>query len=358
MTKRVNSFKLGPSANAALKKFAISQKVVLPSSVGTNKHSKPREPYDPLKHGVSQTALSIWLTCVEKARLRYWEGLTPEKSKTAFFEGSVYAKLMEKIYQGIKDGKIGNPAEAFTAVQAEIKRIEKEAVTQGKHAQLDLLQETLDIASVLLPSYFIHYHKDFDLEWVYVEGEFSFPVTVDPKTIVQVKGKYDGGYNTKKGFWVFESKFYSRWSDSIADYLPLDLQTCAYTGAASYTGHRLLGCRYNIVRKPQLKRGKKEGRKEFIDRIRSDILDRPAFYFERHDVEFSKAECDANIRRVTYLVKSFINWWRSTDHKSRDLGFNSGACENKYGTCEFLPICSQNDHSKFIRTSGLRHDAV
>lgn len=348
MKTKSSKFVLGKSAGDALKIHAKN------SLVGTDKHSRPREPYDPLKHGVSQTALGIYQTCLEKARLRYWEGLQPEQTKTAFFEGSVYAKLMEFVYKGIKDGQILNPADAFTAVQGEIRRIEKEAVSTGRHTQLDLLQETLDIASVLLPAYFVNYDKDFKLEWVYVEGEFSFPVTVDSKTIVQVKGKYDGGYNTKKGFWVFESKFYSRWNENIADYLPLDLQTCTYTGAAHYAKHPLLGCRYNIVRKPQLRRKKEESRKEFIDRIRADILDRPTFYFERHDVEFSKAECEANIRRITHLVKGFVEWWK-TDHTSRDLGFNSGACENKYGTCEFLPVCSSQDYSKFRRSGGLRH---
>lgn len=341
------------SVNSALKKFN-GRGTPTQTNKATDKHSRPREPYDPLKHGVSQTALSIWQTCVEKARLRYWDGITPEKPKTAFFEGSVYAKLMEHIYGKIKDGSVTDPTGAFTAVRAEIERIEKEAISQGKLVQLDLLQETLDIASVLLPAYFIRYDKDFDLEWVYVEGEFSFPVEIDPKTIVQVKGKYDGGFNSKKGFWVFESKFYSRWNENIADYLPLDLQTCTYTGAAYYAKHKLLGCRYNIVRKPGLRRKQNEGRKDFINRIREDITERPKFYFERHDVEFSKAECEANIRRLTHLVRNFVSWWK-TDHSSRDLGFNSGACENKYGTCEYLPICSSNDHSKFVRLGGLRH---
>ncbi len=321
----------------------------------TDKHSKPREPYDPFKHGVSQTLLGTYLTCVEKARLRYWEGLQLENQKTAFYEGSVYHNLLEKIYVKIKSGEVSNPAEAFTAVQAEIKAVEKAAVAAGRHAQLDLLQETLDMASVLIPAYFINYHKDFGLEWVYVESDFSFPVEVDSKTIIQVKGKYDGGYNTKKGFWVFESKFLSRWNQDIADFLPLDLQTCTYTGAAHYAKHPLLGCRYNIVRKPQLKRKQSEGRKDFITRIREDITSRPEFYFERHDVEFSKAECEANIRRITHLVRGFVKWWKDGDHKTRDLGFNSGACENKYGSCEFLPICASQDFSKFKRSGGLRH---
>ena len=337
-------------------KDALKNATIDPYKVkATDKHSKPREPYDPLKHGISQTFLGTLLTCKEKARIRYWDGEVLASTKTSFFEGSVYHNLLEKVYRAIKAGEVTNPAEAFTFVDQEIKNVEKLAVSSGRHTQLDLLQETLDMASVLIPAYFVNYHKDFGLEWVYVEDEFSFPVTIDSKTVVQIKGKYDGGFNTKQGFWVFESKFLSRWNPDIANYLPLDLQTCTYTGAAHFAKHNLLGCRYNIIRKPQLKRKQTEGRKDFIQRVREDILERPGFYFERHDVQFSKAECDANIRRITHLAKEAVNWWRTADHKTRDLGFNSGACENKYGTCEYLPICSQNDHSKFVRSGGLRH---
>jgi len=48
--------------------------------------------------------------------------------------------------------------------------------------------------------------------------------------------------------------------------------------------------------------------------------------------------------RIEFLMQSFYNWWKES-HEERDLLFNSGHCENKYGLCTYNPICGYGDYS-------------
>ena len=43
------------------------------------------------------------------------------------------------------------------------------------------------------------------------------------------------------------------------------------------------------------------------------------------------------------MVSDFYGWWKD-DLKTYK---NTGNCENKYGTCECIPICTNEDYSNF-----------
>lgn len=311
--------------------------------------AKKREPYDPCKHGVSQTLLSTWMECREKVRLRYVKSLKPE-SKKAFVEGSSYHDMLEFVYKKIMDGSVKGPKAAERVVVQHIEEMEAKASSFG--SMDENLQQSYDFGSILIPAYFRFYKKDFDVQWMDVEKEFSIPIEMFDKEIVCLKGKTDGGFMmTKDSYYVLESKFKAFWGKDYADLVTLDLQVATYTAAKKHEGLPVKGCRYNLVKKPALRRGKKETKKEFLDRIRADIEKRPETYFERHDVPFDKTELEANWRRVNHMVKSFYRWWKNGDHTDRDPLFNSGSCENKYGRCEYLDYCSRGDVGKYT----LRH---
>lgn len=315
--------------------------------------AKPREPYDPRKHGISQTNLATWLECREKARLRYVEGLTPEFTKTAFMQGNHYHDLLEVSYKRMRDGSQLKPV--LAGVKLSLGEKEKALTKLGAQTRLDEQMQTLDFASVLIPAYFEHWKVDFSRKWTHVEEKFSIPIYLGNETGVTInfQGKYDQGFMKPNAFWLMETKFKSKWNDTISDFLQLDLQTCSYAAAAKAQGLPLKGCVYNIIRKPQLKRKQTESRKEFLDRVKSDIADRPKFYFERHAIEFGKAELEAGMRRLTALITSYYEWWKGP-HKGMDLLFNSGACENKYGSCEYLPLCARGDRASFKKYGDLR----
>lgn len=296
---------------------------------------KPREAYDPLIHGISQTALDIWLQCREKARIKYRVGIKPPEKKS-FAEGSSMHAILEIVYKMILAKKISNPAEVPSVVIRLVEFIERKMVDKGEHQRLEKIQPVLDSAAVVIPSYFVHYKKDFTEEWIDIEKDFKYDLPVG-----YFKGTYDGRFKKKDKIWVFETKFKSMWGENYSDLLQLDLQIAAYTMASEAEGI-VGGTRYNIVRKPQLKRKKDENRKSFINRLSDDILSRTDFYFERHDVPLTKAELSLNRKRIIALCAAFVEWYSTTSSvtEERDMLFNSSACESKYGACEFLRNCS------------------
>jgi len=315
----------------------------------SKKNTAKREPYDPVKHGVSQTLLSTWMECREKVRIKYVKGLKPD-SKRAFIQGSSYHDMLEYVYTKIMLGEITGPKGAKRVVLDHIENLEKKEAKVGRMSEE--LQQSFDFGSVLIPAYFRHYKNDFNILWRDVEEEFSIPIKMADGTIIPLKGKTDGGFMMKKeSYYVLESKFKAFWGKDYSDLVILDLQVATYTAAMMHKGHPVKGCRYNLVRKPALRRGKTETRRAFIDRVAADIEKRPETYFERHDVPFDKSELDANWRRVNHMVRSFYDWWKSGDHKEQDPLFNSGACENKYGRCEYIDFCARGDVGKYT----LRH---
>lgn len=304
---------------------------------GVIERKKEKEPYDPRKHGVSQTALESWLMCREKARLRYIVGVKPS-DKRSFAEGGNLHTIQELIYKQIMSGEVKSPADIPNRVLKIVEWIEGGLERKGKHQTLEKIQPVLDSACVLIPSYFMNYLKDFKEEWTGIEKKFEFEIIPG----VKFKGCYDGLFRRKSKDWVFETKFKSHWGDNYSDLLQLDLQVAAYTASISGT---VGGTRYNIIRKPQIKRKKEEGRKAFSDRLARDIAMRPEFYFERHDVPISKAEIDSNLRRMKCLVTNFTKWCDDSKKDQVDLMFNSFSCEHKFGVCEFLKNCSSGDMS-------------
>lgn len=309
------------------------------------KHKERKEPYDPRKHGVSQTALNLWLDCREKARLRYIAGVKPDM-KTAWEQGASLHSILESLYKAIMAKKITNPTEVASFTEKEVDLIEEKLQSEGKHQALEAAQPMLDVATALFPQYFVHYSKDFNQSWEGIEELFEFEIIPG----VRFKGAYDGKFR-KKGLWVFETKFKSFWPENYSDLLQLDLQVAAYTTSITRSGEKLGGCRYNIVRKPQLRRKKEEGRAEFLRRVSKDIAERPDHYFERHDVEFGKAEIEHNGKRLVHLVMEFVRWCDASSQKPEDMDllYNSNHCDNKWGACEYLRACSQKDYTSLSK---------
>ena len=77
----------------------------------------------------------------------------------------------------------------------------------------------------------------------------------------------------------------------------------------------------------------------------ADVKTRPEHYFQRIPITLEPKEMQVAMDRVKYLLDRYMDWFTRTDKDVRCLGFNSGACEGKYGTCAFLPCCANQDFS-------------
>lgn len=296
--------------------------------------------YDPRRDGIRQTYLNAWQTCREAARLGVLAQLVPNRKRQAFADGTFYHSCLEEVYKAIKTKRIDRPAQVAPFIESFVQEHESELRFDGRGAEADQLAEAYDAACALIPAYFEHYQIDFKRDWVAIEEKFIFMIGD-----IKITGTMDGGYLSPRTgkFWVLENKFKARWPANIADYLPLDLQVQLYCAAAWTAKRPVAGCLYNLIRKPTIKRKKNESRGDFFKRLREDIKQRPTWYYERHQVDFCEAELAAARRRVTHLSQEFLRWYDSVSPGKKDPLYNSTACENKYGTCQFLGVCGSND---------------
>jgi hypothetical protein len=85
--------------------------------------------------------------------------------------------------------------------------------------------------------------------------------------------------------------------------------------------------------------------------VAADIRLRPEYYFVRLKMNVERKDLERQELEISDLITDFMMWWRGHAGHYK----NSGACEDKYGTCGFLPVCSRGDYSGlFQRTQVFR----
>jgi hypothetical protein len=303
--------------------------------------------YDPHKNGVSVTLLQGWQTCREAARLKYVCGLRAPQKKV-FMEGDIYHQSLSYV---IKNGM----KTAQTTVMKFVAENEKKLMKSAGTFERESVENVLDMVTVLIPAYFTYWKKDPARKFVMNEDGFEVPMKMSDGKIVPFKGKVDSVWESDKGVVVKESKFKSKIIEGFEDTLGLDLQVTSYILAVKTKFPKSkMACMYDVVRKPALKRGKEESRKQFICRVEEDIAGRPGHYFSRTEVLLTPAEVTFAAERMHYLTQQFYDWWKTASHdvKKKDPGLNGGACESKYGLCDYVPACHRGElynYSKFSK---------
>jgi hypothetical protein len=196
-----------------------------------------------------------------------------------------------------------------------------------------------------LPVYFKFWHKDIaNMDWMALEHTFKVPIA-DTHLI----GRMDGNFRPMKGkkvIWLFETKNKSRLGESgetnLVDIMPFELQTNLYLGAMSVMYQETPGgLVMNIIRRPGFKGKKGESIEALAKRIGTDVQKRPDYYFMRLRMIVDKTDLRRTRQEHEAMVRDFVQWAKGTAGHYR----NSDHCENKYGTCEFLRVCSRGDFS-------------
>lgn len=331
-------------------KFSINMKNPLPSK-------KEIELYDPRKHGVRQSMLSTWLTCREQARLQTIHGWKTAGASVPFIYGTLSHGVLKCVYRGLRDSRIPDLKCVHDGLSLFMHESELEWLKEIKTpttAQKDIKEDSCAILMKKLPFYFSRWwDEDSSVKWSMVEDKFMIPIEMGDGEVVPLIGTFDATYYTKSGdLWLFETKNKARWPDNIGTFLPLDLQVGIYLTALKTIYKKTpVGVRYNLLRRPGEKRKKEETLAEYSDRIAANVEKDPDHYFQRLEVELTDTERNEHVDRTTYLVEQFYEWWKETmlHPSTRDLMWNSGACENKYGVCSMLDACANSDFSGYRR---------
>jgi len=298
--------------------------------------------YDPYRDGVTQSLLSMWLECRQKA-LYCLQGYTPKGVSASMTQGTVGHGVLQFVYEAMSQGKLKGPPNA-AYVSKVIDKVEKIWKAENPRASRQALQD-LELAGLhamhLLPIYFDYWKDDFKkLVWLSLEMDFKVPLPVKNGKIVPVRGKMDGVFK-RSGVWLFETKFKGMINEgNILDTLSLDLQVNLYLWAL-YTLHGIQpsGVLYNVVRRPGLSQGKKETFAKFCTRLAKDINNRPDWYFYRFEVSTDKDDMRKWTAEFEPMMEEFLAWWEGLSGHYR----TSNACVSKYGRCWGLSPCAENN---------------
>lgn len=302
--------------------------------------------YDILKHGVTQSMLGNFMKCREKAKLSL-KGWSASNFSGAIQYGELFHGSLERIFKyKEKHGLTNAPSDKliFKIIDRVAKELEAGYEGTKDEAFENLVYNKL-LAQAQLPLYLKHNEKDFSRKkWTVLETEFNVPLTIlagGKEVTIPFRGKIDGGYEQDNKFRLFETKTKSLIDyGALVDMLHMDFQTSSYTLAALSLGFPFpAGILYNIIRRPQLRQRKTETMDKFIERVGKDIQSRPKWYFIRFNIAIEKQEMDAFIKEFKLIVRDFYLW-----HTGKLSHYkNTGACQDKYGACAFLPLCSRGE---------------
>lgn len=312
--------------------------------------------YDPAVDGLTNSLLTAWGNCRELARL-ILRGWVRRGTGMGMTYGGITHWLLQHVYEDHRKGtlKLSNGTLSAEYVKRYLARVEELWKAENPLADEATLQHyelTMLLNEHLMPLYFQHWkQRDFqETRWVGVESEFKVPFEVTRNGLTYrtfLRGKRDGVFVPKgrKRSWLFETKTKTRIDEgTLVDILPFESQVNLYMVAMWLeSGQQPEGVRYNIIRRPGLRQKKNESLPQFAKRLTDDVRLRPNWYFLRQNMRVDPKELDRYLGELEDRVWDFMHWWNGGGGHWR----NSAYCENKYGTCGMLSLCSKRD------TSGL-----
>ena len=312
--------------------------------------------YDPEIDGITNSLLTTWGSCREKARLSL-RGVTKRSSGMGLTYGGITHWLLEHVYDDHRTGKLqltnGTLSKSYVASYLQkVETLWKKENPMADAATLSFYELTMLLNEHLMPIYFQHWKSDFvKTAWVALESEFKIPFEVTRNGITYktfLRGKRDGVFTRRGGSrrWLFETKTKSRIDEgTLVDLLPFESQVNLYLVAMLLeTGEIPAGVLYNIIRRPALRQKKNESIQAFAKRLVDDVKKRPAWYFLRQEMTIDEKELDRYYGELEDRVWEFIHWWKGLASHWKE----SSNCENKYGICHYLPICSRRDYTTFF----------
>jgi hypothetical protein len=296
------------------------------------------------RDGITQSLLSLFLTCREKARL-YLQGWNSKYCSPALMYGSLGHGMLEHAYLDISSRKLkGIPSEQQIRKYSAI--VEKQWLAENpkpKTETLVLLETSLALLEVTLPRYFDFWKKDFTkIQWQALEEQFCVEAQPMKGVKIKVRGKQDGRFKVRNESWILETKTKSMVNESdLIEALPIDLQVNLYAWAAYIRSKKCPdGVLYNIIRKTALRIGVHESIPKFMKKVAKDMDKRPDFYFVRMEIPILKKEILQFEMELYSMLRDFHTWWNGGLHYK-----NPNNCISKYGRCEYIGICSNGDYS-------------
>ncbi len=310
--------------------------------------------YDMEEDGLTQSLMSMWLSCRQKARL-YLQGWDSKYHKEALIDGNIGHGVLEYAYTDIMKKKLAAPPSERWA-RSYSTRVQEQWYKENARPSMEvreMVEKACAVMDVMLPLYFDYWRNDFDKKkWVSLEEKFTLPIEVGQggnKVTIPMRGKKDGTFLTSKGIWLFETKFKAMIDEfGMSETLSFETQVMLYltqTWASLPDRQTPRGCLYNVIRRPGTKRKVKESIPDFAKRIKADVEKRPEFYFTRLESPTTPQDLKAFRAELEDMVLDMYLWWRG----ARPHYKNTYSCMGKYGKCQYLPVCARKDYTSLAK---------
>lgn len=281
--------------------------------------------------GLTQSEMQTWDNCPEKWYLRYNLML---KKKGEFSWATTYGTWMHSFLEEFYSTK--GKRYSFNP---ELR--DRRIMTQQQLVDYEYWSQLLEIQGRTYASYYKHDFKLFKVKHVEVVADLRFRG-------VRLKGKIDLFLESLAhgGFYTWDHKTTSRIDKSTVLGWDFRFQFMFYCWLAwkLWPEHKVRGFFINAIRKPQIKRGEHESVKAFLQRVQSDMLVRPEFYFYRDRLRLKKGDLQhfedtiliPKLERIKMLfdpkipdeVKMMLVRNKNTDHC---VAYNS--------PCQFMNAC-------------------
>ena len=288
--------------------------------------------YDFEKDGVTQTLMTQWLDCPERADL-FLQGYTPNKISWAMNFGSVAHDALRLLNTDFGNG----------GVCAEKALANFKASEGGRWATKET--EAFELMRAQMPPVISEYDgywekSDRNIEWENVEGVFKVPFMG-----TFLRGRFDGAIIIDGGLWLFESKTKAQISESLlSDVLYKDYQVNFYLLALwKLTGKMPRGTLYNIIRRPGIKLNKDETLPNHTTRLNKHINKDKEHYYKRFEVASDEEDLRAFEAELTEQIEMFGGWT-----KQRRPNWTYGMpCQIMNIACKYVPICHAKNFSPY-----------
>ena len=318
--------------------------------VPTRRPTLAKQPYS-IKEGVTQSLLSSFVDCRMRCRL-YLDGWQPAgRTKESLHYGSLFHFMLERLGKGVMAGETSRAAYQCGGVwwDANVGMFRALQPADADASLLQLTEQCVAQAMGVWDGYLTRYPKDLDADrWLELEGVFD----VDWSGY-RLRGKRDGMLRDAKGnLWLFETKTKSQISDdTVASTLAFDFQSLFYLTAnqaelkARGEKAKLVGVRYNVIRKPQHKLKVGESLADYSDRIADDVAKRPDHWFFRYEARYGKKTLEEFQGQLLAKLQTFEQWSSNRDSVSgaddllRSTYRNEAACQKRWN-CRYISWCA------------------
>lgn len=343
--------KIAPSTQSAIRQIEEVKNLISPYAGGM---------WNLYRDGLTQSMIAKWLSCPERFKLSYFEGLQSIRDTTDALDfGNLMHDCLDAVYAGYKVSKM---KDLFVHEIADYSEETVLAYNQIKAAQLTAegtdiqeLELHTSLAQMMLPRYFAHHSGDWaNFKWIALEEVFDVECTLLGIPI-RIRGKWDGIVEIDGRLWLFETKTKGRIvEENISDKLAIDLQVNLYLWAIwKVYGKMPAGVIYNVIRRPKEKLKKGETIYAYTERVEQKVEAEPGYYFHRFNGAILPIDLATWEKEFAQILGQIERWFNGTFHYK-----NPTSCTNEHGTCEFLKLCGANKVGFYKKRKNLFEELV